>query len=149
MQPWLCLRTELLSRSQRVGKGRTVATYACYDRRGIYAVGETPEEARNKCRRRPGECDRLTVELTDQAAERLTQLFAEKQAFLAWDGAFIGRGPEGELLDLADPFELELADWYWRKPMGLRWSQLPEVDEIILSEDFAVRRFWKWRRPSK
>jgi hypothetical protein len=122
-----------------------VATYACYDRTGIHALGDTPREAMRKCRLLVDERTRLIAELTERAAERLTPLFAEQRAFFAWDGTLIARGPDGMLLDLADPFELELADWYWRKPMGLHWSQLPEVEEIILSEDFAIRKSTKRR----
>jgi hypothetical protein len=126
-----------------------VATYACYDREGIYAVGNTPEEAWGKCRRHPSERDRLIAKLTERAAERLTQLFAEKQVFFAWDGTLIGRGLEGELLDVTESFELELAGWYWRKPMGLHWSQLPKVEEVVLSENFVIRRSERRRRRGK
>jgi hypothetical protein len=126
-----------------------VATYACYDQKGIYAVGNTPRQAMHKCRLPASEGERMIAELTERAAERLTQLFAERPVFLAWDGTFIGRGPKGELLDLADPFELQLADWFWRKPMGLRWSQLPEVDEVVLSEHFVIRRSERRRRRGK
>jgi hypothetical protein len=123
-----------------------VPTYACYDRKGIYAVGNTPREAMHRCRLPAGEGERMIAAVTERAAQRLAQLFAEKRVFFAWDGTFIGRGPEGELLDMAEPLELELADWYWRRPLGLRWSALPEVEEVVLSEDFVIRRSGKRRR---